>query len=381
MRVLHLIETLGQGGAEQALVNLVPGMRRAGIQAEVAVLAPPFTLEAALSAADVPVHRLGMSSVGALWQLPVAASRLWALASSSGYDILHAHLLLPEILLAGLPRHVARSRRLVTFHNIGYDGWPPTTLRKRARVAAHRLLARRRFDRWTAVSAAAADSYRRHLGLELVDVIPLPFVYDTRPSVPVDRARVLQEAGVDPEGFVLVQAGRLSEEKGHEYTLEALGLIAGHPRKPHLLIVGSGGKAAALQRLVDETGLKKRVTFRPGMANPDLIRVFRAADCLVMSSLSEGFPLVLLEAMGSGLPVVASAVGGIPDMLDQGRAGRLYPVRNANAMAERLRSAMEDHQETARLRARALEIVEQRYSISAVTERWREVYQSSLRGA
>lgn len=186
-------------------------------------------------------------------------------------------------------------------------------------------------------------------------------------------ARVLQQGGADPQRIrsipvgvapvapdpsaaaalrarvraprVLAAAGALEPAKGFDLLLEALTALPG----VGLLLAGEGPEREALERQVRALGLGARVALLGQL--PSLAQLFGAADAFVMPSRSEGMPLALLEAMSAGLPVVAAAAGGIPEVVTDGEDGLLVPVESPQALAQAM-ARLEDPSLAARLGAR-----------------------------
>ena len=171
-----------------------------------------------------------------------------------------------------------------------------------------------------------------------------------------------------PAGPLAVYAGRLSRVKGVDVLLDAWAAV----REGHLCIVGDGEDRDALQ--AQAAGLR-RVRFHGAVA--DVAPLVRAADVCVLPSRAEGLPVALLEGMSAGLAVVATAVGGTPDAIDDGVNGLLVPAGDPDALADALRRALGP--DGARLGERARARVLRSYSIDAVADRVLELYQLLLR--
>jgi len=217
-----------------------------------------------------------------------------------------------------------------------------------------------------------------------------------REFAPADRIRVIPPgldlaAWNDPDGdrlppdlvpaeyFLFV--GRLARNKGLPLLIEALAALPPAARRPIVLMGRDWGLLAEVRSLAERLGVAELV--RPiGHVEslPAYRAVIRHARALVLPSEWEAFGLVLLEAMAAGVPVVATAVGGVPEVLDGGRAGRLVPYGDAAALAAALRATLEDPDGTRRLvaagsrRARA-------YDWSVATERHRALYRELAGGA
>ncbi len=180
--------------------------------------------------------------------------------------------------------------------------------------------------------------------------------------------------GLDlPEEYFLF-VGRVAPNKGLPTLLEALARLDASAKIPLVLMGRDWGERARLESQARELGIADRVRFLGHVESLSAYRgVVRRARALVLSSEWEAFGLVLLEAMVAGTPIVATAVGGVPDVLDGGRAGRLVPYGDSVALAGALRSVIEDTEETRRLRTAAIERV-RAFDWSVTVDRHRALY-------
>ena len=200
----------------------------------------------------------------------------------------------------------------------------------------------------------------------------------------IDLAAWASPDGDRPEGVELPMeyflfVGRVAPNKGLATLLEALALLPPPARRPLVLMGRDWGERAALEARARELGVEKEVRFLGHVESAATYRaVVRRARAFVLPSEWEAFGLVLLEAMVAGTPIVATAVGGVPDVLDEGRAGRLVPYGDPNALAAALRSVTEDARETTRLRAAACERV-LGFDWSVTVDRLRALYRELAR--
>ena len=168
-----------------------------------------------------------------------------------------------------------------------------------------------------------------------------------------DRADAL---GLPPEYFLFV--GRVAPNKGLPTLLDALARLDRTARRPLVLMGRDWGERPRLESQAHALGLDGEVQFLGHVDSSAAYRgVIRGARALVLPSEWEAFGLVLLEAMAAGTPIIATGVGGVPDVLDSGRAGRLVPYGDPDRLAAALRSVVEDSRETERLRAAGRERV------------------------
>ena len=177
---------------------------------------------------------------------------------------------------------------------------------------------------------------------------------------------------------VVLSVGRLSFEKGHADLLRAGAALAAIPEAPpfRIVIVGEGPERDTLQRLASQLGIDQQVTLA-GFQR-DTKPYYAVATAVAVPSHSEGSPNVVLEAMAAGLPIVANAVGGVPEILEQSVTGLMVPAHNPEAMAQALQRILADPELRSRLgtaaRARALS----EYTPRAYTRRLVDFYRKLL---
>jgi glycosyltransferase involved in cell wall biosynthesis len=324
MRLCHVVETLGRGGAERALVNLLPELIRNGHECDVAVLWPPYTLAAELRAKGVLVHRL---EGGHRWNLLSGCWSLVKFARARRHDVIHVHSYFP-LLHAGLVRGLLPQARVVaTFHNLGFDAYPVRSHWRRFRRWLQSWVARKHVDAVIAVSGAVARHYVKHLRLDTVKVLPNPVLITGVDELPSrDQVQSLRCCR-------LIVAGRLVPEKGHAHLLRALQELRERGVFPKLLIVGDGPLRERIESMVSDAGLHDQVDLVPAVPHEELLRLVRNADIMVVPSTHEGWPLTPAEAMALGRPVIASDVGGISEMIEHEVSGLLVRPGDPSALA------------------------------------------------
>jgi glycosyltransferase involved in cell wall biosynthesis len=198
-------------------------------------------------------------------------------------------------------------------------------------------------------------------------------------GVPADRIHVIPN-GVMVDGAApaprpvrtIVTVANLRREKAHEVLLQAAARLA--PRHPELrfVIAGDGPRASELRAMSSDLGLGRRVEFLGHVEN--VPAVLARADAFVLPSLSEAFPNAAIEAMAAGLPVVASAVGGLLDLIDNGRTGLLTPPGDAAALANAVEQLVADPARAARLGTDARDEVVSRFSFTRMVRAFEDLY-------
>ena len=310
-------KSLDLGGAERLVVDMARHLRLANL--EVAhVLSSADALVPELSGQGVTVHCLGASTH---WDLSWVR-RLRQLLGGQGFDVVHFHLpysaALGRLAVASLPGP-RRPAVAYTEHCL----WDHTSAPVRW---LNRLGAR--WDRaWVAVSAASWQSLPPrlrarcqvvHHGVDTEVLGRLGACGRERA-----RARLRRELGLAAGSLVVVCVGNLRPQKDHATFLRAARAVLDLGVKAHFAVVGSGSCLAEAQALADRLGLGRAVSFLG--ARPDAVELVAGSDLFLLTSRYEGRPVALMEAMALGVPVVASAVGGVPELVEDGVSGRLVP--------------------------------------------------------
>ena len=237
-------------------------------------------------------------------------------------------------ILAGVPV------RVHTFHGHVFDGYfsPAKT---RAFLAIERTLARRT-QRILTVSDHVRDELLA-LGIGRpgqVSVVPLGLDLDPFTRADELRGALRRELGVAADAPLVGIVARLVPIKAHEVFLDAAARIAERVPACRFVVVGDGERRAALEALAARSGLGERVHFLGWRA--DLARIHADLDVMLLTSRNEGSPVALIEAMAAGLPVVATAVGGVPDLVEEGVHGHLAAMDDAAALADATTALLAD---------------------------------------
>lgn len=231
----------------------------------------------------------------------------------------------------------------------------------------------RRFDAVVAVSSALREtSAADGVPPDRLHMIPNAWA-NLHPALPKAEAR--EELGLDPESCVLGWVGRLLHVKGGDVFLDALGQLS--EPLPTVAMIGQGEEREALDAQVKRLGLQDAVRFYEGIT--DAGRLFSAFDTYVLSSRSEGLPIVLLEAMAARAAIVATRVGGVPDAIGDAEA-LLVPPEEPTAMAAAIRESLADPAAAAARAERAALRLERRFAKEPWLERYEDVYRGVVRG-
>ncbi len=232
----------------------------------------------------------------------------------------------------------------------------------------------RRSDAVVAVSRPMADRLRV-AGVPAERLWTLPNAWSPGPE-PLERSAARAELGLPLDGFRIGWVGRLTAEKGADVLVEALPLVEDLPAA--VSVIGDGRQQASLKQATWESGLGSRVTWHGAVT--DASRYMRAFDAFVLSSRTEGTPIALFEAIAAGVPVVATAVGGVPDVVTE-REALLVPPEHPAAIAAAVREVHADVA-AARRRARAaLARVTERFALDPWLDAYEQIYRTVAAGA
>jgi teichuronic acid biosynthesis glycosyltransferase TuaC len=198
----------------------------------------------------------------------------------------------------------------------------------------------------------------------------LPNGVDSERFAPIDRDRARAATGYS--GFSLLSVGNLIPLKGHDIAVEA---VAGMP-DVSLVIIGDGPEKGALRRLIRRLGLERRVRMIGNVPQADLVQHYSAADALVLASESEGMPNVVLESLACGNPVVATAVGGIPELITSPDAGVLTTQRSPDGIVRAVRTLRMHYPDRSKTRAQGL-----RHGWKPTVDGLVDVYRTALDGS
>lgn len=188
-----------------------------------------------------------------------------------------------------------------------------------------------------------SDAMRRRLlslGVHENHIRVIPNGVDTRCFCPMDQAEARKQLGLDPHSRIILYVGRLSEEKGPTQLIEAFGKLSNQPNLS-LVIVGSGQMWSSCHTLVTNLRLNEKVIMVGERPQEEVPVWLNAADLLCLPSLREGWPNVLMEALACGKPVVASRVGGVPEIVTSESLGLIAEPGNCSDLAEKIERALQ----------------------------------------
>lgn len=351
-RVMHVLTSLEVGGAEMVVLELIAHMPERASRTSVVTIRRRGALAERVEALGVRVESLDVPVSRGAFAIARALARV---ARRERPDVIHTHNSSPLIAAALATLFVPGIRLVHTEHGRA------STNSRAARIAL--WLAGRRANGIVAVSNDTAAWARDRVGL------------------PADRIRVVRN-GVphsapprarDPNRAHAVTVARLEKVKDLGLMLRAVRGIAARVPRFHLHVFGDGGERAALTTLAETLGLASQVTFH-GMTS-NVPAALAAGDVFLSSSVSEGISLTILEAMSAGLPIVATAVGGTPELVTDGLNGRLVASRDPDVFASSVADVLADSATANAMGRASRHRAETEFGMDAMVAQYRQLYE------
>lgn len=356
MRIVQLIPTLSVGGAERIVALLAEALRDLGHEVHIIVLGES---EDSWIERDLREKRMSVTFLGKGAGFdPTIIARLGVALRNVRPQVVHTHLHVLKYLLP--TRAVWRPDAIVhTLHNLAENEAEPADQKVQQAAFRYRVAP-------VAIGGAVAESVRELYALEPATTIPNGIEVARFAAPEGTRQRLRGELSLPEDAPVFIVVGRLNEQKNHALLLRAFEKV---PEHAHLLIVGDGDLRSELQE--QAAGMSSRVHFLGIRRDvPDLLA---AADAFVLASDWEGNPLVVMEAMSAGLPVVATAVGCVPELVVDG-AGALVDKGDEAGLVEAITALALDPALADRQGTRARAHAERRFDVAAMAADYIDLY-------
>ncbi|HWO21457.1 MAG TPA: glycosyltransferase [Kofleriaceae bacterium] len=361
--IVHVLSSFGVGGQERVALDLAIGQRARGYDVGVLSLAPapdgPMAEEfaqAGVAVGRVP-KRPGVD--------PTLVPRLALELRRRRADVVHTHNPLPLIYGAPAARLIGAAA-IHTKHGVNPGSRGHRMLRRAAAQLVYAFVA-------VSGTTEAQAKEQRDAPLGRLHTIPNGIRLDRYAPDPEARAAARVELGLG-DAWVVGTVGRLDEYKNQVLLVRAMApLLSSRVR---LVIIGDGPARPDVEAAVAALPEPRWVVLTG--RRMDVPRLVHAFDVFALSSKSEGLPLVVPEAMSAGLPIVATAVGGLPSVIDEGETGLLVPVDEA-ALAAALARLERDRDRARAMGARAREVALARYSSERMVDAYLELYKQARR--
>jgi glycosyltransferase involved in cell wall biosynthesis len=364
-KVLQVIQPARFGGIERVVQALAIAQRARGHEVHVASVV-------GLGERDAPFHGPFRGSGVELHiiEIPIRAylkerRGVTELCRLLQPDVVHTHGYRADVVDGGVPRHLGIPA-VSTMHGLFADD-----LRVRLSLWVQ-IACLRRFDAVVAVSNPLAHDLRaRGVPASLISVVPNAWNC-TSPFL--SRADARRALGIPDSALAAGWVGRLTRQKALEVAISAIGYLRDLPVT--LSVIGDGEERGQMQALASAAGLADRILWHGVKSSAH--QFMRAFDVFIISSLWEGAPIVLLEAMAAGTPVVTTAVGGVPDMVSD-REALLVPAEDPRALAEAVRATLQDSRQASQRAVAALDRIHGEFGVSGWVDRYDSIYESLVR--
>ncbi|MQA90955.1 MAG: glycosyltransferase [Gemmatimonas sp.] len=359
MRILHVLAPAEYGGLERIVEALARGHSHLGHSIGLALCLPPEEHHSMMELRDEGIEVHPISTIGR--QYGRERKAIGGLIDQFQPDIVHTHGYRPDVLVPGIAQK--RGVPIVsTVHGFTGGDWKNNLYESMQRWSF------RRFDTVIAVSHRLGEQLiQGGVGRDRVHVLPNAWG-ETSAPLPGHVARA--ELAVPPGVLHIGWVGRVSREKGVDVLLESLPMLADLPL--HVTVIGDGPDLERSRERLAKPGLKSRVKFLGAI--PSAGRLFSAFDIFVLSSRTEGTPITLFEAMAAGVPVVATAVGGVPDVVSECEAW-LVPAEDPAMLADAIRAVVSDPAAVAERVRAAQARLRDKFDLGAWLDRYLEVYE------
>jgi len=368
--IIFVIDGLGMGGAERLMVPILKNLSREYFEPRVCVLhvkdGNPIAED--LRALGVPVDLLLIPYLRDVTAIP----RLRQYLRDVKADLVHTQLEMADIM-GNLAAKSMRLPSVSTMHTM-----PSQDMKLKSKLhQTVELLALRHFcNKVISVSEEARKFY-----LKISNLLPqnLLTIYNgidlshfEHLNHQQDRVKIREEFGLPAQAKILITVAVLREFKGIQYMIRALPAVVAKDPDVYYLVVGNGTYREALEKEVEQAGMKDHVVFAGQRG--DIPHLLAASDVFVLPTLTEALPTVLAEAMGASLPIIASSVGGVPEMINEGENGLLLSAGDVDGLISASASLMADEGRRKAMGERGRSIVNEKFNIHVQVDRLRDLY-------
>ncbi|MFC1678607.1 glycosyltransferase [Elusimicrobiota bacterium] len=373
INVLHIIDQLPIGGAENLLLTLARNIDRAKFHLIVCCLSREDYVAERIRECGIKVVCLRVPRIRYSYRKITALMKLLA---SERIDVVHTHLFQADFwgrLIAFLAK-VPIVCRTEHGHATSHKNKPfPYRLMRCLGIAA---LLDKRSDAVVYIS----ESQRRDFGGSLQNNDNRHLIYNALDEslfvAPPDKDAIRGSNGFSRNDIIIGTTSRLVKHKGHKFLFEAVKAVVKRFPNVKLWVIGSGTEETALRRLSSELKMDKHIVFM-GLRN-DVPRLMKAMDVFVQPALDEPFGITIVEAMFSGLPVIATNVGGIPEIVENGETGILVPPADSVGLADAVIALIADPGLAERFAERGREVAAARFTGRTFSREIEKLYLSLI---
>lgn len=373
-KVIHLIDSGGIYGAERVILNLsreqIKGARFSPVVGCILEQADSHSdLYQAATQLELPALKVAIRNR----HLPVDLIRAARLFKQQGIDLIHSHGYKPSVfgriisLLSGIPITATCHSWYDTEH---------APLKKRVMVAIEKSLYRRFY-----AVAGVSEEIRQELlaaGVDdkVISVIENGVEFDPLPPDTDRRNEIKDQFHLDRDSICLVNLARLTKQKAQHLIIEAVALLRQQGLNVSALILGEGERREELEALIAQRDLNDRISL-PGFQD-NIKEILSISDIFVLPSHKEGMPMSLLEAAAQRVPIIATSVGDIPNVVKHQHSGLLIPCNSAEKLAEAIATLISDPDKARSMADAAYQQAFNKYSSASTEASYRKFYQTTL---
>lgn len=362
LRVLHVVPDLAVGGLPRVVETLCRTTDTESFDVQVLCLNFLGQIAEQLRADRFVVHDLVRPRPGPDY---FASRRVARLLRDQQIDVVHSHNT-QAFIHGGL---AVLSSGVSTLVHTDHARVFPDKLRY---TVAERLLSTLAW-RVVGVSENTTENLHRYVRIPRQKLLTIPNGIEARLfEAPVDRLAVRASLGIPSDAELLILGARLEPQKGMSFLLRAVAQLAATRPRVHLVLAGEGSLRESLGAEARALGIEARVHFVG--VRLDMPALLRAAEIFVLPSLWEGLPMIVLEALAASCPIVASAVGGVPSAVKDGRTGVLVPPSDVDALARALHRLLDSPATREVLARQGRALFDEAFSAQAMTRRYEALY-------
>jgi glycosyltransferase involved in cell wall biosynthesis len=366
-RVLHVIDSLGLGGAQSVLLNLVRFADRSLFELEVAAMSGKGVYWDRVRALGVPVHSLSFSRT-----VPVYVPSMMLMCFKRRYDIVHTHLIGANAIAKPIAALCGVKVRINHDHCNDKTSdprrWVPIADRISNHLSTHVI----------AVSQSTRDyliEHERMLPERVTTIhngIDLEIFHPRREQ----RANARQQFDLPAEAFIVAGIGRLSYQKNFSLFVDIASAVVAQRPSAYFVIAGTGPEERQLRERAARLGIDKRLRFLGYVS--DMAALYPAVDAMLLTSRYEGLPITILEAMATGTTIVSSKLDGVAEIMRDGEDGALVVPSDLDGFVRRVCELIDRPDIVSRRSVAALNKVQAGFSAQSVARAVEEVYLKCL---
>jgi len=366
--IVYLIDGLGWGGAERLMIPILSNINREHFQPRVCVLqnkdGNPVATE--LQKINIPVDTVLIRHLREVNGLKKIINYL----QETNANLLHAQLEFATVF-GGVAAKWLGIPAVATLHTLPLQ---KKNLKLRLHDSLENFFLRNFFNPVISVSEETRIAYKHFAKIRDGKSCVIYNGIDLNLFTPnqQNRASILRKFGIPPDAIVLITVAVLRELKGIQYMIQAMPAMVSAKPNVYYLIIGSGEHAQALQNEAKKSGVGEHIIFAG--ARTDIPELMPAGDLFVLPTLTEALPTVLAEAMASGLPILASHVGGVPEMVQDGINGRLIPPAQPEILTSVALEMLNNMEALRQMGNVGRQIVEEKFNIKSQVAQLENLY-------